>query len=193
MMTGVAAADRERLAARTIPRCLYVSRRWTRNRSWAFDDAFSAALIGLITALDTFDGRGGDDAFEAYAHTIIVYTVGSSLHNVGVPRGFRRAPNKERAISPRIATIDAAGAPQLVDRDAPPVGWDLEWEESLRDMARSLPPRHADVFLARHLHADGERFEAVARRTGLSRSAAYRLHDEALAMLRDRYARRATA
>jgi hypothetical protein len=77
-------------------------------------------------------------------------------------------------------SLEAIGSGDL------PVGWEAESQDAVEGIARALPARHATVVRAMALEA-GCTFAAAGARIGRSEAVAWRMHAEAIEMLRESY------
>jgi hypothetical protein len=73
-----------------------------------------------------------------------------------------------------------------IGSDELPVGWETESQDAVEGIARALPARHGEVVRAMALEA-GCTFAAAGARIGRSEAVAWRMHAEAIEILRQTY------
>ena len=165
--------------------------RWHARREPHLTDEFeSAALVGLVHAARTFDPALGD--FLGTHLPVRVHGAIAECRRMWHPKGYRRhkAPGR-----PQVANIRThAGVPDGVHTDAvswdlvasadDPVGEQVEFEDEVEGLARSLPKQYAEALRLYHLHA-GLGGGGVAAAMGMSDARVYQLLRQAYRWLRE--------
>jgi DNA-directed RNA polymerase specialized sigma24 family protein len=182
---ATAPIDREALAREYLPRAEALAVRLTRAVPWEGDEARSVAAGAVAEAIRRHDGRG--EGFENLLFGCVRAAVVSHLRTIR-PKGKRgnTRGGGQVAVSGRPPVpISSVSAFEFVS-SAPPVGWEAEYEDTVRWLAGRLEGRQADVILLRYLHAETAEADGCAASLGISLKVVMNYHSEALAILRRR-------
>jgi len=102
-----------------------------------------------------------------------------------IPKGYRR--NTECA--PRIETIEGVTKDDLISEDGP-VGWELEYQDSLRYLTRGLSRNEREVIHRLYGHADQITKARTGKHLGMCESNVSIIHSGAIEELRRVYNQR---
>jgi RNA polymerase sigma-70 factor (ECF subfamily) len=150
--------------------------RYARGRGLSLDDAEDVrqiVLMSLVKSMPRFDFQRDKGRFRSYLGRV----VGNAIHR------HRNRPHRAHEwLTAEIEAFDH-GAPD----EAALAIWEREWSEfhlrrAMKALARTTRPRSAEIF-ARLL--DGATPEAVARETGHSIGAVYKLQQRMRERLRE--------
>lgn len=173
---------RAELAEMQIPRCAGIARNQTRSRPWDRDEAESVAVAAVDEALRTFEPKRGKGSYRARWRRHADKTCGDRV------RDYLRSVKRRPTVPLTDHAAESAASPATLDPDREPrVGWYIEYEDWVLALSRQLSPRHGETLRGRYLHADGSTGEGLALRLGVQVGRAAQLHQEALAVLRERY------
>lgn len=137
---------------------------------WPEDEVYSAANLGLLTAIDRFDYKQCRNGFSAFAREHIR---GAVLDNCP------KIPSKE------ALTLDLK--PDIINREEPVEcaleGRDVLVREAIAERLRTMPKLAREVFLARAER--GMPFAAIVRSFGRTETEVRRAYDRAIFLLRE--------
>lgn len=150
---------------------------WYGDRCGQYD---GAALIGLWNAVRT---HTGSIPFRSHA----VYCVRRSLldrHRQSGLRGFRYHSRKPENTESPPTVLDGGIPTDRTESGEGPVGWELEYEDWIRSLARRMDPTTGRLFLAMYLRCDAASVAAASRMVGINKCYGSDLYCRALAKLR---------
>lgn len=138
------------------------------------DELVSAGLVGVVLAARNFDPSLGAKFVPTWVHFYVLREL-HRARRLWNPRGYRARPEG------RPETVEL---PHGLAAGDDPVGWELEYEDEVLGLAKTLPRRHAEAVRLFHLSA-GATMAAVGRRMGILGPRVSVLLSEAAAMLRE--------
>lgn len=171
-------ADQQTLAVKYLPLARSLAKPYKMTWPTHRDDFESAACCALCEAAGTFDPDRGVK-FSTFLH----HRVWGALRDVQrslVALGWRCDP----AHAPVITGLpkNPEGKGRVLGADTmEPVGQDIEVSDSVENLLRKLPVRHATV--CRQVYIHGRNQHEAARQLGCSQSRLSFLHREAIAIL----------
>jgi len=147
------------LAAANIKLAYFLAGRWATFAPHLADAFLSAAMLGLCTASARFDPTRGLP-FGTFAGQCITGAMRNAIRDEW-PKGYRRG--ERRAGAPRSRRLSKA----LASTDLP-IGWELESEDAVNALSRSLPPKVAGAVRTFYTRADALRMKDAGRLLGVS-------------------------
>jgi RNA polymerase sigma-B factor len=176
---SVAAAQRRRVIEDHLPLVRSVARRFAGAEE-PLDDLVQVGSIGLIKAVDRFDGSRGTE-LAPYAAAAIAGEIRHHLRDRCAPV---RVPRRLQAEGLHVRPVPLEGSGDDARASDPTA--ELPERVALAAALRSLPPRQRRIV---HLHFFADLSQAqVAAAVGLSQVHVSRLLSEALAALRSQLA-----
>jgi hypothetical protein len=145
------------------------------------DEAESAALVGLAHAARDYDpAHAGKATFRTFAARRVAGAVADAMR-MEAPAGYRRDKTAHQpGGAPMTGTLEYVVSDgerpvplsSVIDDGSEPVGWELEYEDEVRGVARRLPPVSQRVFIFHFAHAAGGSQAGAGRMAGVCESQA---------------------
>jgi RNA polymerase sigma factor (sigma-70 family) len=183
-------ADQQSLASdpRSLEIAASIARRYARSFPRLAEELHSEAFLALCTAARTFEPHR-QVSFPTHAANRIHGGMLDLCRGL-TPRGYRR---RDRADAPHVGSletiqaVDDTGQPltlhDFLAADEDPVGWEVEYQDEVAQLSRSLPPRDGVIFRLLYGHAETARMKVTAYAAGLSESRISQIHARAVAIL----------
>ena len=152
--------------------CVKIAYRMTRKCPWIFDEAESEAYLALGEALKYWCDSGEPYPFDSDCEERFYYLAAMVIRRkiyklvYEFPLGYRTRESRKRGASregiPISSEFTDPEATHKIPDDSEEVGWELEYEDTVKGIALGMPPLSKKVFLMRMLHAESASMDDAA-------------------------------
>jgi RNA polymerase sigma factor (sigma-70 family) len=165
---------------------------WFARRYPAIELDWEGAVgVGICEAAESYRSGEGT-AFKTHAGTrcrgaCLDLMRSQRIKGYGRIAGYLGAPAITSLYAPLWTTAEGmvVRRDHLVASEDLPVGWELESQEEVKRLTRSLPGRFGVAIRLLYLHAETGRQKATAAALGLSESRVNQIHSRAIETLRE--------
>jgi hypothetical protein len=180
--------------------CRNIARKQTRMWGGDFDEAESEAYLALGVAYDrwlkvskfTPDHPEYKYRFDRFARSVVYRFILKFINNP--VKGYRTRDSR-RGVTKRILNEEAPRTVQNDDEygvldtsdNSGPVGWEAEYEDTIRNYGSKMPKRVKDIFIKSYLDARFESPKEAVKHSGLSSTTIQDYRSQAYKILKEYY------